>query len=425
MSVTRLASLRLARLRERISWIAGLTALLIATGSACNAEAPLGGEADASARPWTRYADWTQQEFGKFNTLADPTRSPPPKEGAVRKMPRGPGDPAKGMRYAFDRSRGGSCVACHVMGPKTPEVPGNVGPDLSEEGNAGRDDEWLFNTVYDARVYNPQTVMPPWGAHGFYNEEEIRDIVAFLQSLNQPASLHASDDPETRPVPVEDRDNLDPLVNPGMWAVENAEALWARPGPTGQACQSCHADPASQLKRWAASMPRWEKRLGRVLGVEEFVYRHSAATTGDGLLIESEENIQLAVYLRNLANDEPIKVDVESPGAMEAAARGRALMNAKIGQFNFACLDCHGADKGANHWMRGQFLAEPRGQVDHVPTWRTSRNEVWDIRKRFEWCNVAVRANELPPEATEYGDLELYLTSLSNGQKLSVPGIRY
>jgi len=33
-------------------------------------------------------------------------------------------------------------------------------------------------------------------------------------------------------------------------------------------------------------------------------------------------------------------------------------------------------------------------------------------------------ADELPPDAKEYGDLELYLTSLSNGLKLSVPGIR-
>jgi len=28
-------------------------------------------------------------------------------------------------------------------------LPGNVGPDLSEIGNAGPEDEWLFNTVYD------------------------------------------------------------------------------------------------------------------------------------------------------------------------------------------------------------------------------------------------------------------------------------
>lgn len=35
------------------------------------------------------------------------------------------------------------------------------------------------------------------------------------------------------------------------------------------------------------------------------------------------------------------------------------------------------------------------------------------------------RANELPPDVTEYGDLELALTALNQGQKLDVPGIRH
>jgi sulfur-oxidizing protein SoxA len=210
-----------------------------------------------------------------------------------------------------------------------------------------------------------------------------------------------------------------------MWSVEKAEALFQKKGANGQACAACHADPAAEFKSWAAAMPRWDAKLGHVLGVEEFVYRHAAATTGDALLLETEENRDLATWLRHLANDTPIKVDVESPGAREAAERGRALMGVKIGQFNFACTDCHGADKGANHWIRGQYLVESRGQLDHFPTWRTSRNEVWDIRKRLEWCNVQIRANDLPPDAREYGDLELYLTSLSNGLPLDVPGIRH
>jgi sulfur-oxidizing protein SoxA len=391
------------------------------------AEAPLAG-GDASARPWQRYADWTSRDFAAFRTLAATSASPAaPKEGALRKLA-GPlrGDAERGRTYAFDRSRGGSCVACHVMGPKTPEVPGNVGPDLSEIGKEGRDDEWLFNYVWDARVYNAETVMPPWGAYGFFNEDEVEDIVAFLKSLKEPANLrNANDDPTKRPLPVEDRDNLDALVNPAMWAVEKAAALWPRNGPAGTSCHSCHADPQAQFQRWAARMPRWEARLGRVLGVEEFVARHAAVTTGDRFFIESEENLVLATYLRHLANGAPLEVDIASPGAKEAAERGRALMLRKIGQFNFACVDCHGADKGANKWIRGQYLVESRGQVDHFPTWRTSRNETWDIRKRFQWCNVQVRANELPPEAPEYGELELYLTSLSNGLPVNVPGIRH
>src|SRR5213076_2595273 len=96
--------------------------------------------------------------------------------------------------------------------PGGPHLPGNVGPDLSEIGNAGRDDEWLFNYVNDARVYNPETVMPPWGTHGIFNEAEIGHIVAFLKTLKAPAQFKTTvDDPQRRPTPVEARDNLDSM----------------------------------------------------------------------------------------------------------------------------------------------------------------------------------------------------------------------
>ena len=85
----------------------------------------------------------------------------------------------------------------------------------------------------------------------------------------------------------------------------------------------------------------------------------------------------------------------------------------------------HSTAKGALKWIRGQWLGEPRGQVDHFPTWRTSLLKVWDIRQRFQWCQVNIRADELPPDAKEYGDLELYLASQNEGLKLSVPGIRH
>ena len=161
------------------------------------------------------------------------------------------------------------------MGPAgNADLPGNVGPDLSEIGNAGREDEWLFNYVYDARVYNPETVMPPWGTHGLFNEagNPRHRRVPQDAEIAGANSATALDDPEKRPPPVEKRDNLDPLENPGMWAVEKAQELWKqRKAPTGFSCTTCHNAPATQFKTWAARMPKWEPRLDKVLGVEEFV----------------------------------------------------------------------------------------------------------------------------------------------------------
>jgi sulfur-oxidizing protein SoxA len=400
----------------------GLTA--DAQAQATGKQAPLELKGEASVQPWKRYPGWPARDESKWSTLAKVSSPPAPKE--ARKLA-GPiaGDAEKGAKLVADRNRGGSCLACHVMGQAgNADQPGNVGPDLSEIGNAGLSDEQLFNFIYDARVYNADTVMPPWGSHGVFTDAEINDMVAFLKTLKKPVVFKVEvDNPERRGTPVEKRDNLDALENPGMWALDRAAVLWKTRGPTGFACGTCHNDPKTAFKAWAASMPKWEPRLNKVLGIEEFVTRHAKATTGASYLMETEQNRDLSIYLHNLANGAPINVDTSSPEAKAAIERGAELANRKIGELNFACTDCHG--KVANHWIRGQWLGAPKAQYDHFPTWRTSLQTVWDIRQRFQWCQVNIRADELPPDAKEYGDLELYLASLNNGLKLSVPGIRH
>ena len=386
------------------------------------AAVPLELTQPASARPWIRYNGWPDTDWKEYNTLAktvSPPYAPPPKlNGPIK------GDAKNGEKLAFDRTRGGSCVACHIMGKTTPSLPGNIGPDLSTVGAWGRSDQHLFNYVYDPRSVNPNSMMPPWGTHKLFNVQEIQDIVAFMKTLKQPHTFKDKmENPATRPVPVENRDNLDPFVNDGMAAVDRAKLIYSRAGASGKSCASCHATPERSLKTWAAGMPRFEPRLKKVIGVEEFITRHARSTTGDNLLMESKDNIDLAIYLRYLANGTPIKVDTASADAAASIKRGNDLMTRKIGQLNFACVNCH--TMAANKWVRGQWLTGPKGQVAHFPTYRTSRSEIWDLRKRFQWCNVAIRANELPPDAAEYGDLELALTALNQGQKLDVPGIRH
>ena len=391
-----------------------------------NRTTPMATEGAAAARPWKRYAGWPSSDNLQFSN-ASTARSP-----AAPKAPRklaGPlnGDAAKGAELTVAGRGAANCLACHVVGDRGTNLPGNVGPDLSEVAKRGHSDEYLYNYIYDARVYNAATVMPPWGTHGVLKDEEIRHIVAYLKTLANPARFkNPLDDPDKRPVPKEDRDNLDPMVNPGMWVIDKAKELWSAKGPTGASCSACHhtPDPELRFKTWAASMPRWDKKLAKVLGIEEFVFRHAKATTGHSWLMGGDDNTNVATYLRNLANGATIAVDVAGGPAKEAWARGKAIMERKMGRLNFACADCHSARKSANRWVRGQWLTDAKGYTVHFPTWRTSRNQMWDIRRRFQWCNVAIGANELPPDANEYGDLELYLTSLSNGLKLSVPGIR-
>jgi sulfur-oxidizing protein SoxA len=135
------------------------------------------------------------------------------------------------------------------MGKTTPELPGNIGPDLSTVGASGRPDQWLFDYVYDPRSIYPQSMMPPWGAHKLFSVQEVHDIVAFLKTLKEPHVFRDEmDNPATRPVPVDARDNLDPFVNDGMAEVERGKLIFSRAGASGQSCAKCHATPETSFK---------------------------------------------------------------------------------------------------------------------------------------------------------------------------------
>src|SRR4051794_31186025 len=105
---------------------------------------PLEVTKPASARPWTRYkvdsqgSSWPQTEWRNFDNLARAGVSPAVHPAPSFNLPV-EGDVERGRTLAYDRSRGGSCVVCHIMGKSTPSQPGNVGPDLSTIGNS-RDD---------------------------------------------------------------------------------------------------------------------------------------------------------------------------------------------------------------------------------------------------------------------------------------------
>ena len=89
------------------------------------------------------------------------------------------GDATRGKAIAHERSKG-NCLACHVMRDGT--QPGTRGPDLSRYGTLGRTDAETYGLVHDMRTRNPDTVMPPFGTNKILSDQEIRDVVAYLQA---------------------------------------------------------------------------------------------------------------------------------------------------------------------------------------------------------------------------------------------------
>jgi len=86
----------------------------------------------------------------------------------------------EGQKLAFDRGKG-NCLTCHDI--RGGDLPGTIGPALKDIKSKYPDRNDLIAIVTDETKRNPQTMMPPFGRNRILTEQEISEIVDFLQTL--------------------------------------------------------------------------------------------------------------------------------------------------------------------------------------------------------------------------------------------------
>jgi len=379
-------------------------------------------------RAAVRYPGWSTRDFDRYRTYAYGDERPEPAVQRVT-MPTGiTGDPQKGRALFLSRSKG-PCIGCHLVPGDDVWPAGSAGPDQSRLGDRKLPDQYLYQVVWDARAYFPKTIMPPWGAAGILKAEEVVHIVAYLQTLKGPVAPETDRErnPFTRSKPAGFGDNLDPTNNPAVVLADDGEGIWTAHGPAGRACADCHENGAARAMRGVAPRyPKLVKTYGRVMSLEDFLEMHAPETTGRAMAAQSADNLAMTMFVKRASNGLPVNIDVTSPQARAALARGRATFYRKVGERNHSCADCHTPGGAAGKFLGGRLLADvTTGLTRHFPTWRTDRAEVWDMRKRFQWCMTPLGMNMLAADSIEYAELELYLTAFDNGKPLSVPGIRH
>ncbi len=85
-----------------------------------------------------------------------------------------------GKQLAFDRKKG-NCLACHKI--EGGEQTGTIGPPLVMMKLRYPDHKLLWKKIYDSTADNPNSVMPPFGRHGIFTDDELESIVDFIETL--------------------------------------------------------------------------------------------------------------------------------------------------------------------------------------------------------------------------------------------------
>ncbi len=85
-----------------------------------------------------------------------------------------------GKKLAFSKKKG-NCLACHLI--PGGDQPGNIGPPLIGMKARFPDKAKLHAQIAEPRTANPNSIMPPFSAHGVLSGKEIDLVVDFIYSL--------------------------------------------------------------------------------------------------------------------------------------------------------------------------------------------------------------------------------------------------
>lgn len=92
---------------------------------------------------------------------------------------------AQNGHKCFTTRKLGNCVACHYV-PNV-ESPGDIGPNLVKvmQNYTTADRKEVYQWIWDARRFNPHTIMPPFGPNKILTPKQINSIVDYLYTLKK------------------------------------------------------------------------------------------------------------------------------------------------------------------------------------------------------------------------------------------------
>jgi mono/diheme cytochrome c family protein len=126
-----------------------------------------------------RTSAWLVLLVGIFGVMMASCESTYDSDRMATADPPGRGDPSS---LSAEAERGKQlfqttgCMGCHAVHGQG----GTVGPDLSNEGNAGHSRQWLITQIRDPRIHDPQTAMP---ASRGLSDQQVNDLAAYLETL--------------------------------------------------------------------------------------------------------------------------------------------------------------------------------------------------------------------------------------------------
>ena len=203
--------------------------------------------------------------------------------------------------------------------------------------------------------------------------------------------------------------------------VAKGEKLWNTPFKNGKTYSSCFSVGDKKLR---THYPHWDDKKGKFVTLEQSIVDCRVAN-GEGKIGTGKGKLAwMSAYLTGIAEGEVINVIVPAGNdkALAAYEQGKKEFYGKRGQLNLSCANCHIDSAGQR--VRGNTLSPALGHVTHFPVWRgkwakKKGDGFGTIQRRYGGCNKQVRAKPRKRHKSEYTNLEVFHTAMSNGMEIS------
>ncbi len=180
------------------------------------------------------------------------------------------------------------------------------------------------------------------------------------------------------------------------------------------------------LAKYIAGFPRYVKKLDMVAGLDQVMQAILASEGKEVPKLKSKKMFKMLAYVKSLANDEKINIDVNADEHIKAAYKlGEEVYNTPRGKRGLACLSCH-SKATVGMALRTQILPN-LGDVKAAATWpayRMTKSSLRTLQRRFQGCMKNALQAVIPIGSKEMVALEVYVTNMAKDKEIAIPGLK-
>lgn len=185
------------------------------------------------------------------------------------------------------------------------------------------------------------------------------------------------------------------------------------------------------LPKFIASFPRYMKDIGMVVGLDQALQSAMHSNGQKPYKLTSEDMVSLMSYVKSLANDEKVNVDIKANKYMQASYElGKYMWWEKRGVRGLSCADCHESSPNgaAGMILRTQELPNVADKTANSmgtwPAYRMRKSKLVTLQQRFKQCMNNSLQGKIPEGSKEMIALEVYVANMNNGYEIQIPGIK-